>query len=61
MSMILTEYMTQLKIGFNRTDDYTKADCYVFNTCHIRDKAKEKVFHEIGRLKNILRIKLNLL
>jgi tRNA-2-methylthio-N6-dimethylallyladenosine synthase len=25
--------------------------CYVINTCHIRDKAKEKVYHEIGRVK----------
>ncbi len=27
------------------------ADCYILNTCHIRDKAKEKVYHEIGRIK----------
>ena len=29
--------------------------CYILNTCHIRDKAKEKVFHEIGRIKKIYR------
>ena len=28
------------------------------NTCHIRDKAKEKVYHEIGRVKKIFRTKL---
>ena len=27
----------------------------MLNTCHIRDKAKEKVYHEIGRVKKIFR------
>ena len=26
----------------------------LLNTCHIRDKAKEKVYHEIGRVKKYL-------
>ena len=38
-------------IGFNKTDIKKEADCIVLNTCHIRDKATEKVYHEIGRLK----------
>ena len=50
-------YDSVKKIGFNKTDDYTKADCYVLNTCHIRDKAKEKVFHEIGRVKKYFKNK----
>ena len=29
----------------------------IFDTCHIRDKAKEKVYHEIGRVKKIFRFK----
>ena len=33
------------KIGFQKTDNYEEADCYLLNTCHIRDKAKEKVYH----------------
>ena len=41
------------KIGYKRTEDQEKADCYIVNTCHIRDKAKEKVFHEVGRVKKI--------
>ena len=41
------------KIGFTKTDDQEDADCFVINTCHIRDKAKEKVYHEIGRIKQI--------
>jgi tRNA-2-methylthio-N6-dimethylallyladenosine synthase len=45
------------KIGFEKTDNYIDANCYLLNTCHIRDKAKEKVYHEIGRVKKIFRSK----
>ncbi len=45
------------KIGFKKTDNYADANCYLLNTCHIRDKAKEKVYHEIGRVKKIFRSK----
>ena len=44
-------------IGFEKTDKYESANCYLLNTCHIRDKAKEKVYHEIGRVKKIFRSK----
>ena len=43
------------KIGFEKTDKYEDANCYLLNTCHIRNKAKEKVYHEIGRVKKIFR------
>ena len=46
------------KIGFEKTEDQENADCFVLNTCHIRDKAKEKVYHEIGRVKKIYKQKL---
>ena len=45
------------KIGFDKTENYEDANCYLLNTCHIRDKAKEKVYHEIGRVKKIFRFK----
>jgi len=45
------------KIGFEKTNNYEEANCYLLNTCHIRDKAKEKVYHEIGRVKKIFRLK----
>ena len=45
------------KIGFKKTNDQENADCYILNTCHIRDKAKEKVYHEIGRVKKIYKNK----
>ena len=50
-------YDTVKRIGFNKTDKYEEANCYLLNTCHIRDKAKEKVYHEIGRVKKIFRSK----
>ena len=48
---------TVKKIGFEKTHIYENADCYLLNTCHIRDKAKEKVYHEIGRVKKKFRFK----
>ena len=50
-------YDTVKKIGYVKTDRYEDANCYLLNTCHIRDKAKEKVYHEIGRVKKIFRSK----
>ena len=50
-------YDTVKKIGYNKTENYEEANCYLLNTCHIRDKAKEKVYHEIGRVKKIFRSK----
>ena len=44
-------------IGYEKTDRCEDADCYILNTCHIRDKASEKVYHEIGRVKKIFRLK----
>ena len=38
-------------IGYEKTNNQMDADCYVFNTCHIRNKATEKVYSEIGRVK----------
>ena len=45
------------KIGFFKTKNIDEANCYLLNTCHIRDKAKEKVYHEIGRVKKNFRLK----
>jgi tRNA-2-methylthio-N6-dimethylallyladenosine synthase len=52
-------YDSVKNIGFEKTENYEDADCYLLNTCHIRDKAKEKVYHEIGRVKKIFRFKKN--
>ncbi len=37
--------------GYLKTDNFNDIDCYILNTCHIREKATEKVYHDIGRLK----------
>ena len=42
---------TVREIGFVKTENLEETNCYLLNTCHIRDKAKEKVYHEIGRVK----------
>ena len=48
---------TVKKIGFDKTQNIDDASCYLLNTCHIRDRAKEKVYHEIGRIKKIFEFK----
>ena len=45
------------QIGYKKTENYEDTNCYVLNTCHIRDKAKEKVYHDIGRIKKSFRFK----
>ena len=50
-------YDSVKKLGFLKSNDQEKVDCYVINTCHIRDKAKEKVYHEIGRVKKLYKQK----
>ena len=45
------------KVGYQRTRDLENIDCYILNTCHIREKATEKVYHDIGRLKKIYKNK----
>jgi tRNA-2-methylthio-N6-dimethylallyladenosine synthase len=37
--------------GFQLTDDVADADLVILNTCHIREKAAEKVYSELGRLR----------
>ena len=48
---------TVKEIGFKKTENLEQADCFILNTCHIRDKAKEKVYHEIGRVKKLYKNK----
>ena len=48
---------TVKKIGFIKTKNLEETNCYLLNTCHIRDKAKDKVYHDIGRIKKKFRSK----
>ena len=45
------------KIDYFKTENLAEANCYVLNTCHIREKATDKVYHDIGRLKKQFRKK----
>ena len=45
------------KINYTLTDNLVESDCYILNTCHIREKATDKVYHDIGRLKKEFRNK----
>ncbi len=38
-------------LGYAPTEDAADADMVILNTCHIREKASEKVFGELGRLR----------
>ena len=46
------------EINYKKTNSLKEADCYVLNTCHIREKATEKVYHDIGRVKKEFRNKI---
>ncbi|MCL1058249.1 tRNA (N6-isopentenyl adenosine(37)-C2)-methylthiotransferase MiaB [Shewanella gelidimarina] len=48
MADLLDEYE-----GYTLTDDATEADVLLLNTCSIREKAQEKVFHQLGRWKTL--------
>jgi tRNA-2-methylthio-N6-dimethylallyladenosine synthase len=39
--------------GFESTEDINDADMVILNTCHIREKASEKVYSELGRVKKV--------
>ena len=45
------------KINYFPTDNLLESNCYILNTCHIREKATDKVYHDIGRLKKEFRNK----
>ena len=40
-------------LGFRPVDEPDEADMVIVNTCHIREKAAEKVFSELGRLRRL--------
>jgi len=40
-------------LGYESVDDAAAADLVILNTCHVREKASEKVFSELGRLRRL--------
>ncbi|MEM1409806.1 MAG: tRNA (N6-isopentenyl adenosine(37)-C2)-methylthiotransferase MiaB [Pseudomonadota bacterium] len=55
MNVYDSERMTGLlrPLGYESTDAAQDADLVILNTCHIREKAAEKVYSELGRLKDV--------
>jgi tRNA-2-methylthio-N6-dimethylallyladenosine synthase len=47
--------------GFETADGPEDADLILFNTCSVREKAQEKVFHDLGRVKHLKRDRPDLL
>ncbi len=45
------------KINYTKTDNLKEADCYLLNTCHIREKSTDKVYHDVGRVKKFFKNK----
>nr|WP_321442640.1 tRNA (N6-isopentenyl adenosine(37)-C2)-methylthiotransferase MiaB [uncultured Cohaesibacter sp.] len=39
--------------GYSQTEDMSEADLVILNTCHIREKAAEKVYSELGRIRKL--------
>jgi tRNA-2-methylthio-N6-dimethylallyladenosine synthase len=39
--------------GYSVTEELSEADMVILNTCHIREKAAEKVYSELGRIKQV--------
>ncbi|RFZ88683.1 tRNA (N6-isopentenyl adenosine(37)-C2)-methylthiotransferase MiaB [Shinella sp. WSJ-2] len=57
MNVYDSERMTDAlsKDGYQATDVLEEADLVLLNTCHIREKAAEKVYSELGRLRDMKR------
>src|SRR5713226_8710063 len=47
--------------GFEITDQPENADLILFNTCSVRERAQEKVFHDLGRVKHLKQARRDLL
>lgn len=47
--------------GMEKTDNPADADVILFNTCSVREKAQEKVFHDLGRIRHLKKSNPNLL
>jgi tRNA-2-methylthio-N6-dimethylallyladenosine synthase len=47
--------------GMEQTDNPDNADLILFNTCSVREKAQEKVFHDLGRVRHLKKANPDLL
>jgi tRNA-2-methylthio-N6-dimethylallyladenosine synthase len=56
----MADIMNQFE-GYTRIDSPDEADAIIFNTCSIREKAQEKVFSDLGRVRHLKKQNPNLL
>ena len=49
------------EMGYERTDVLEEADLVVVNTCSIREKAQEKTFSDLGRIREVKKTRLGML
>ena len=61
MNVYDSERMAESLEGYVQTDNAEDADMILLNTCHIREKAAEKVYSELGRMKPLKDLKPDLL
>ena len=47
--------------GMEKTNDPALADVILFNTCSVREKAQEKIFHDLGRVRHLKSLNPDLL
>ena len=47
--------------GYELTSDPEAADLLLFNTCSVREKAQERVFHDLGRVRGLKKLKPGLI
>ena len=47
--------------GMEKTDSPDAADLILFNTCSVRERAQERVFHDLGRIRHLKKTNPNLL
>ncbi len=55
MNVYDSQKMTDIlaSLGYSTTDEPINADIMILNTCHIREKATDKVFSDLGRLRDL--------
>ena len=55
MNVYDSQRMTDLALtqGYSETADIAEADLVVFNTCHIRERAAEKLYSELGKAREV--------
>jgi tRNA-2-methylthio-N6-dimethylallyladenosine synthase len=60
MNVYDAERMTDVldREGYKATDTFETADLIILNTCHIREKAADKVYSELGRLRELKKTRL---